>query len=393
MMKNLLVVFVGILLVIACQKEYSVDSGIATGSSAAGTLKDTLGNCQPITINGNYFADSILKDSNYVLLQVNITSPGNYKINTDIQNGYSFRDSGYISTTGLQTVKLKGIGTPTLPIASDFTVFFNNTNCFFRIVSTTALGGGSGGGTTAAVYTLAGSPAACSNSLVQGTYKAGIPLSVATNKIVLQVNVTTAGTYSIATTTVGGMRFSGSGTFTSNGLQSVTLTGSGTPTTAGANTFPLTAGSSNCSFVVNVTAGTATAADSAWSFTQGTKLYYGPIDTAYVQTSSGLTALILEGVTYPSYDTTFEIAVLLPGTTIVPGTYPSTTKAQFAFDDIAAKTIYKADPTTLTATLQVVIASYNAATKTVIGTFTGTALNAAGTPVPITGGKFKGVLR
>jgi len=394
MMKNLLVVFVGILLVVACQKEYSVDSGIATGSSAAGTLKDTLGNCKPITINGNYVADSILKDSNYVLLQVNITSPGNYKINTDIQNGYSFRDSGYISTTGLQTVKLKGIGTPTLPIASDFTVFFNNTNCFFRIVSTTALGGGPGGGTTPAVYTLAGSPAACSNSLVQGTYRKGTPLSAATNKLILQVNVTTAGTYSIATTTVGGMRFSGSGTFATTGLQPVTLTGSGTPTTAGATTFPLTAGSSNCSFVVNVTAGTATAADSAWSFTQGTKFYYGRIDTAYLQTASGLTGLIIEGVTYPSYDTTFDIAVLLPATTIVPGTYSTATKAQFAFEDIAAKTIFKADPTTMvTATLQVIISSYDAATKTVTGTFTGTALNATGSAVPITGGKFKAVVR
>ncbi len=390
-MKNLLVVFTGILLAIACQKEYSVDSGIATGSSAAGTLKDTLGNCQPITINGNYVADSILKDSNYVLIQVNITSPGNYKINTDIQNGFSFRDSGYISATGLRTIKLKGTGTPTLPIASDFTVFFNNTNCFFRIVSTTGLGGG----TTPSVFTLAGSPAACSNFNVQGTYRKGTPLSAATNKLVLQVNVTTAGSYSITTTTVGGMRFSGSGTFTSNGLQNVTLTGTGTPTTSGVNTVPITAGSSTCSFAVNVTAGTATAADSAWSFTQGTKFYYGPIDTAYVQTSSGLTGLILEGVTYPSYDTTFDMAVLLPGTTIVPGTYVSTDikrLAEFAFEDINGKPIFKAGLTTTTANLQIVISSYDAATKIVTGTFSGTVVNAANAVVPITGGKFRAVV-
>jgi hypothetical protein len=104
-MKNLIVVLSAIFLYTACQKEYSVDSGIASGSAAVGTLKDTLGNCQPITTNGNYFADSLLKDSNYVLIQVNITGVGNYKINTDIQNGYSFRDSGYFSATGLQTVK------------------------------------------------------------------------------------------------------------------------------------------------------------------------------------------------------------------------------------------------------------------------------------------------
>lgn len=388
-MKNLIVVLTGIFLVIACQKEYSLDSGIATGSSATGTLKDTLGNCQPIIINGNYITDSTLKDSSYVLIRVNITSPGNYKINTDIQNGYSFRDSGYFSATGLQTVKLKGIGKPTLPIASDFTVTFNNSNCFFRI---TATGSSGGGGTTPAVYTLSGSPSACSNYKVLGVYKTGTALSTA-NTITVQVNVTTAGSYTISTTTVGGMKFSGSGTFASTGLQNVTLTGSGTPTTAGANTFPVTAGTSNCSFVVNVTAGSATAEDSAWSFTQGAKFYYGMVDTITTVTDSGRTALIFIGAAYPTYDTALYIGVLLPGSTIVAGTYPSTTKAQFAYEDINGKTIFKADPTTPTATLQVVISSYNAATKLVTGTFSGTALNAAGMPVPITNGKFKGVVK
>ena len=397
-MKNLLLVLTGLFLFVACQKEYSLDSGTATRGSAAGTLKDTLGNCQPIVINGKYVADSTLRDSNYVLIQVNITSPGNYKINTDIQNGYSFRDSGNFSATGLQTVKLKGIGKPLLPIASDFTVFFNNTNCFFRITANLPSGGG--GGTTAAVFTLPGSPAACSNYNVQGTYKTGTPLTAANNKILLQVNVTTAGSYSITTTTVGGMRFSGSGTFTSTGLQPVTLTGTGTPTTSGINTIPITAGSSTCSLVVNVTAGTATAADSAWSFTQGTKFFYGPIDTAYTQTiaapTGSFTGLILEGVTYPSFDTTFEIGVLIPGTTIVPGTYLSNDRArlaEFAFDDVTGKPIFKADLTTTTATLQVKISSYDPGTKIVTGTFDGTALNAANTPVPITGGKFKGVVK
>lgn len=388
-----MVVLTGIILAVACQKEYSLDSGTATGSSAEGTLKDTLGNCQPIIINGKYIADSTLKDSNYVLIQVNITSVGNYKINTDVQNGYSFRDSGYFSAKGLQTVKLKGFGKPILPIASDFTVSFNNTNCFFRITAP----GTPGSGTTAAVFTLAGSPAACSNYIVQGTYKTGTPLSASANTLMLQVNVTTAGSYSITTTTVGGMKFSGSGSFTTTGLQNITLTGSGTPTTAGVNTFPITAGSSNCSFVVNVTAGTgtggATAEDSAWSFTQGTKFYYGPIDTMLTIVDSGRTFLIFEGSSFPTYDSTLDVIILMPGTTIVAGTYPTTAKTQFEFDDINNKPVYKASPLTPTVNLQIVISSYNATTKIVTGTFEGTVLNAAGTSVPITGGKFKGVVK
>jgi hypothetical protein len=116
------------------------------------------------------------------------------------------------------------------------------------------------------------------------------------------------------------------------------------------------------------------------------------MDTIYIQTQSALTGLIILGSAYPTYDSTMDLAVLLPGTTIVPGTYPSTTKAQFAFDDINGKTIFKADPTTTAANLQVVISTYDPATKIVTGTFSGTVLNAANAVVPITGGKFRGVV-
>jgi hypothetical protein len=72
------------------------------------------------------------------------------------------------------------------------------------------------------------------------------------NKVILQVNVTTIGSYSITTTAVSGITFTGSGNFTATGAQTVVLTGSGTPSAAGAVTIPVTAGSSNCSFTVTV---------------------------------------------------------------------------------------------------------------------------------------------
>jgi hypothetical protein len=142
--KNLIIVLTGIFLFISCQKEYSFDTGILPGVSAVGTLKDTLGDCQPIVVNGRYISDSTLKDSNYVLIQVNITSVGSYNIFSDIQNGYSFSDSGYFSAIGLQTVKLKGVGKPIVATVSDFTVTFRNSSCTFRVPST----GTSGGNTT-----------------------------------------------------------------------------------------------------------------------------------------------------------------------------------------------------------------------------------------------------
>jgi len=73
---KLLVVFlVALFAFVACQKEFIVDGGM-TGGLAAGTLKDSLGDCQPVLINGIYIQDSIIKaDSNFVIVQVNLNSP------------------------------------------------------------------------------------------------------------------------------------------------------------------------------------------------------------------------------------------------------------------------------------------------------------------------------
>jgi len=74
----------------------------------------------------------------------------------------------------------------------------------------------------------------------------------ASNKVILQVNVTGIGSYSITTTAVNGITFTGSGSFTATGAQTVVLTGSGSPTATGLVTIPVIAGSSNCSFTLTV---------------------------------------------------------------------------------------------------------------------------------------------
>ena len=126
--------FLGItLFIVACTKESSYESGLGIYSTAAGTLKDSLGNCQNITINGTYLVDTVMTDSNYVVVTANITTPGNYKIYTDTVNGFWFRDSAYILGTGTQTFKLKGYGKPILPLTSNFTVYFNTSYCLFSV--------------------------------------------------------------------------------------------------------------------------------------------------------------------------------------------------------------------------------------------------------------------
>jgi len=136
-----------IFLIQACQKEYSVEKGGYSGT-AQGELVDSLGNCKAPQIYGTYSVDTpLVTTKNYVIVNVNITSPGKYKIYTDTVNGMWFMDSGFIVSSGATTVKLKGYGTPILPKTTDFALLFNNTICSFSIsVNGSATGGGSGGG-------------------------------------------------------------------------------------------------------------------------------------------------------------------------------------------------------------------------------------------------------
>jgi DNA/RNA endonuclease G (NUC1) len=106
--------------------------------------------------------------------------------------------------------------------------------------------------TANAVFTLIGSGGNCANITVNGNYIIGVPLS-ANNNLLIQVNVTTVGRYSISTPTFNGLKFSDSGSFTVYGLQYITLKGTGTPAVIGSTSYPITAGSSTCSFSIIVT--------------------------------------------------------------------------------------------------------------------------------------------
>jgi hypothetical protein len=138
-----------IILFAGCSKEYSFETG-GFGGTATGELVDSLGACKAPTIVGNYLVDTALvPTTNYVVINVNFTSQGKYKIYSDTVNGMWFTDSGFAVSTGTTTIKLKGYGTPILPKTSDFALFFGNNMCTFSITSTTSTtGGGSTGGGT-----------------------------------------------------------------------------------------------------------------------------------------------------------------------------------------------------------------------------------------------------
>lgn len=224
-----------------CKKEESFELG---NTPAQGSLQsDVTGDCLPKTVNGIYAVNlALVPTSNTITVTVDVTRTGIYTITTDTVNGYFFRGVGTFTSLGANVVTLRGNGTPFAEGVNNFVVSFDGTQCDIQV---TVLPEGSG----PATFTLTGSPS-CTTPVINGTYGKTIPLTAA-NTVVLNVNVTVAGTYNVTTTNVNGMIFSGTGTL-ATGAQTITLTGTGTPTTAGNNTIPVTAGSSTCSFVINV---------------------------------------------------------------------------------------------------------------------------------------------
>jgi len=138
-LKYLVIVLGGFLLFVGCQKETSFENGLPL-ESATGSLKDTSGNCMTITPNGKYIKNAVLTDSNYVVVNVNFSTPGSYSISTDTSNGFSFQGSGIVADSGLQSIILKGTGTPVSLQMTNFAVTFDTSVCMFSInVSDSAL--------------------------------------------------------------------------------------------------------------------------------------------------------------------------------------------------------------------------------------------------------------
>jgi hypothetical protein len=153
-MKHLLITFfLTAFVFLACQK--TIDWNL---NAVASLAKDSTENCLPITVRGAYKTGIALIDSNYVVVSVNVDSPGQYNIFTNIVNGYSFKASGTFASKGLTDVKLIGSGTPLDIGANDFIVHLNYSSCIFSIVvpsDTSNTGGNSDTVYTGASGTLA----------------------------------------------------------------------------------------------------------------------------------------------------------------------------------------------------------------------------------------------
>ena len=214
---------------------------------SAGRLQSVFsGECTPATVHGLFKVDSVLSSENYVDVLVDVTAGGSFTIKSDSVNGYSFKKSGTISA-GTNTVRLYASGKPIATGVNYFTITYGSTICNFSI---TVFGAGGGFGT--ALYTLGGSPGNCSVSNITGNYVTGLAMT-SNNKVEMTVNINTPGTYIITGTTINGVRFDTSGTFTNPGVQNIFLKATGTPVAAGTFNYPVTNGATNCNFSITYT--------------------------------------------------------------------------------------------------------------------------------------------
>ena len=289
-LRTLAVIFTAFIVFISCQKQ--LDFG--TDGVSVGTLKSSLtGDCLPVSVNGLFKVDSVLNNNSYVDIQVDVSIEGTFDVKTDTVNGYSFSKTGSVGK-GINTIRLYPSGKPLIGGTNIFTVKYGASTCTFSITVNTS----------PAVYTLGGSPGACTGFILAGTYTAGVALS-ATNTVKVDVNVISGGAYTINTPTLNGVIFTATGTFTTTGPQTVILTGSGTPVNAGSFTFPASGSANTCSFPVTFT-GTPPPANSDYipetSFSNWSDKLLGgaPSDTSYVQVSPN--TKVINTVTYRIFE-------------------------------------------------------------------------------------------
>ncbi len=235
---SFLCVFVVGAIAVSCGKEVSKEI-----PGAKILLKDSGGNCLAAVVSGVYQQDSLLTAANYIDQQVNVTIPGNYYITTSSINGFKFSGQGYFATTGLQSVRLLAEGTPVEEGDFIFTIEEGDSTCAINVHVISAV--------PAATFTITNAAGDCPTPDINGVYMANIPTD-STNFISFDVDVTTTGSWALATDPVNGIVFEGSGVFSGTGVQQVTLFATGTPLTAGNSTFNFSGDTSGCSFTVAV---------------------------------------------------------------------------------------------------------------------------------------------
>ncbi|WP_264550749.1 hypothetical protein [Flavobacterium sp. N2038] len=193
--------------------------------------------CSAVVANGTYKQGVTLSGDNTLTVPVTVTQSGTYTMTATTANGYYFEASGNFPTAGVYDITLRGTGRPSTGYATGdpgdtVSLILNGVVC----------------DCTPHIYVEKANvdfAISCGSLNVLGSYNIGLDLT-SSNKLTIEVNVTNLGYWSMKTNTVNGYSFTGQGTFTVTGPQTVELLGTGKPTASGTDIFNL---SSNASTV------------------------------------------------------------------------------------------------------------------------------------------------
>lgn len=209
-----------------CNVIINVQNGIATisGCPTAGAITGTVATGQ--TLNTG--------DLTIPLTGINYTGGNMYGFTTTASNGLSL-SSPLQGTLGASPASLimNITGTPVFPGNTTLTYSINNqTSCSVTIPVLTG--------------TARASTVNCTGAL-SGTYTSGTAMTGSNTKVI-SLDVTVTGSFNVSTNTVNGVRFVGTLSTVTLGLQNMTLTATGTPLTSGTFTYTVTVSSSSTAF-------------------------------------------------------------------------------------------------------------------------------------------------
>ena len=249
----------------------------------------------------------------------------------------------------------------------------------------------------------------CFQQTVQGTYYNGITPGADTAYIVLTVNVTKTGTYSILTDKQNGFSFANSGTFTSLGINTIYLKPTGTPVDHTPTNFIISFDTSVCSLTINVYDSSilhqntppVIQPDFNWRFTDAKRgvTYKGLFEDNYTLSFGLLTVLVLstKKAQAPG-DSTFTMNIAFPAGAITPGTYST--------DDAPTGIVFRTFsepcgncagggliPISSGATVTINVTDYDPSTKVIKGNFNGTTMDWTNELATIKNGVFTAVVK
>lgn len=186
-------------------------------STSGGTAKVQEYNCSGA--NGQMFAGVQMDRTISQTITADVIEAGDYVLNA-VYKTIRFTASGTFTGTGLQTVVLNTNNVaPTDANLGTNKFYLSNINPYCEFERTVVHPSSYGTAIISSFNTT---------STITGSMTAGVPVSGVAQTIIAQV--ATAGTYSLTTTTLRGITFSGSGSLTAGSNKSFTLTASGTPT-------------------------------------------------------------------------------------------------------------------------------------------------------------------